>query len=298
MALSLAPVLNDSTLHCVTDVQAVLGEGPVWVAREAALYWVDIKGRKIFRLGGEGELKQWPTPVRIGSIAPRASGGFIAGTDAGIMTVDLASGSFEMIVNPEPDLPDNRFNDGKIDRAGRYWAGTMDDREKEARGSLYRVDPNLACTKVDGDYKVTNGPAFSPDGARMYHSDSARQLTYAYDLDSNGAPHDRRTFLHFSEGDGFPDGMTVDSDGCLWIAFWDGWCVRRFSPDGELLRAVEMPVARPTSCTFGGLDLDRLYITSARVGLAEADLAMQPNAGGLFMTIPGVRGVADVPFAD
>jgi sugar lactone lactonase YvrE len=287
----------DSNVRCVADVHATLGEGPVWVAREAALYWLDIKGRKIFRLSDGGELSQWPTPFRVGSIAPRSSGGFIAGTDQGIAEIDLSSGRLNILFNPEEELPSNRFNDGKVDRSARFWAGTMDDEEKKASGTLYRFEHDLGWTAVDTDYKVTNGPAFSPDGKLMYHNDSGRQLTYVFDLDEDGNASNRRTFLQFGEGDGFPDGMTVDAEGCPWIAFWDGWCVRRFSPGGELLQKLQMPVARPTSCAFGGPNLDRLYITSASIGLDETALSMQPNAGGLFMVTPGVQGIADIPFA-
>jgi sugar lactone lactonase YvrE len=287
---------DDSTVTCVADVQAVLGEGPIWVAREAALYWLDIKGRKIFRLSEAGELDQWPTPFRVGSIAPRANGGFIAGTDQGIAEIDLSSGRLQILFNPEEELASNRFNDGKVDRSGRFWAGTMDDEERRASGALYRFMEDLSWVAVDAGYKVTNGPAFSPDGKRMYHNDSARQVTYVFDIDEAGNAANRRTFLQFGEGDGYPDGMTVDAEGCLWIAFWDGGCVRRYSPDGELLRTVEMPVSRPTSCAFGGSGLDRLYVTSARIGLDETALGMQPNAGGLFLVTPGVQGIADVPF--
>jgi sugar lactone lactonase YvrE len=287
---------DDSTVTCVADVQAVLGEGPIWVAREAALYWLDIKGRKIFRLSEAGELDQWPTPFRVGSIAPRANGGFIAGTDQGIAEIDLSSGRLQILFNPEEELASNRFNDGKVDRSGRFWAGTMDDEERRASGALYRFMEDLSWVAVDAGYKVTNGPAFSPDGKRMYHNDSARQVTYVFDIDEAGNAANRRTFLQFGEGDGYPDGMIVDAEGCLWIAFWDGGCVRRYSPDGELLRTVEMPVSRPTSCAFGGSGLDRLYVTSARIGLDETALGMQPNAGGLFLVTPGVQGIADVPF--
>ena len=133
-------------------------------------------------------------------------------------------------------MPGNRFNDGKVDRSGRFWAGTMDDEERQASGTLYRFDAGLTWAAVDRDYKVTNGPAFSPSGERMYHNDSGRQVTYVFDLDRDGNAANRRTFLQFGEGDGYPDGMTVDSEGCLWIAFWDGGCVRRFSPDGRCWR--------------------------------------------------------------
>ena len=291
-----AAVASDS-VQCVADVSAVLGEGPLWVAGEAGLYWLDIQGRKIFRLDEKGEVSQWRTPFRVGSIARRAKGGFIAGTDQGIAEIELASGRLQLLFNPEEQLPDNRFNDGKVDRQGRFWAGSMDDREKQATGTLYRIDANLGCTAVDEGYRVTNGPAFSPSGETMYENDSAPRVTYAFDVDGNGNASNRRIFLQFRESDGHPDGMTVDSEGCLWIAFWDGWCVRRFSPQGELLQTVEMPVQRPTSCAFGGPNLDRLYVTSARRDLDEQALRMQPNAGGLFMLVPGVRGLEEASFA-
>ena len=286
----------DSTVSCVADVHAVLGEGPIWVARENALYWLDIKGRKIFRLADDGQLTEWATPVRVGSLAPRLPGGFIGGTESGIAAIEPGARRFEIIANPEQDLPDNRFNDGKVDRQGRFWAGTMDDSEREASGTLYRVGRDLKATAVDAGYKVTNGPAFSPAGDVMYHNDSARQVTYAFELHGDEVG-ERREFLRFGERDGYPDGMTVDSEGCLWIAFWDGWSVRRYSPDGEWLESIRLPVSRPTSCAFGGRDLDRLFISSASVGLDEQAREMQPNAGGLFMVMPGVRGLAEVPFA-
>jgi len=290
-------MLADSGPRCIADVHAVLGEGPVWVDREAALYWLDIKGRKIFRLDGQEQLTEWPTPMRVGSIAPRKQGGFIAGTEAGLAKIDLDANRFEVFANPEKELPTNRFNDGKVDRQGRFWAGTMDDQEKQASGTLYRIGSELAVSAADRGYKVTNGPAFSPDGTIMYHNDSARQVTYRFEVQPDGSLEERTIFLQFKEGEGYPDGMTVDSETCLWIAFWDGWCVRRYSPQGEWLETVKVPVARPTSCSFGGADLDRLYITSASIGLDEQAREMQPNAGGLFMLIPGVRGLADVPFA-
>lgn len=287
----------ESDVLCVADVHAVLGEGPVWVSQEAALYWVDIKGRTIFRLDDEGTLDQWATPFRVGSLAPRTSGGFIAGTDQGIASVDLKAGRFEIVENPEVHLPDNRFNDGKVDRHGRFWAGTMDDTERNATGTLYRIGPDLRPTAIDTGYRVTNGPAFSPSGDLMYHNDSARKVTYLFDIDRDGNAANRRVFATYGADEGYPDGMTVDAEACLWIAFWDGWCVRRYSPTGECLRTIELPVARPTSCAFGSSNLDRLYITSASIGLDEAARSVQPQAGGLFMASPGVRGLSEIPFA-
>jgi len=290
-------MIADSTVTCLADVHAVLGEGPVWVAREAALYWVDIKGWKIFRIDAAGKRREWTTPFRVGSIAPRASGGFIAGTDEGIAAIDLDAGRFNVLHHPEAHLPDNRFNDGKVDRRGRFWAGTMDDTEQASTGTLYRVEPDLTASPIDVGYKVTNGPAFSPAGDIMYHNDSALQVTYAFDLDGDGKATNRRVFATYGEGDGYPDGMTVDAEGGLWIAFWDGWCVRRYSPAGECIGKLEVPVSKPTSCAFGGPDLDRLYISSASIGLDGQDIAAQPQAGGLFVASPGVSGVCELPFA-
>ena len=288
---------SDLEARCVADVRAVLGEGPVWVEREQSIYWLDIKGRKIFRLSETGELTQWETPVRVGSIAPRRSGGFIAGTEEGFAEIDLDVRRFHLFHNPEEHLPGNRFNDGKTDRLGRFWAGTMDDSEAMALGSLYRLDADRSCRRFDEGYKVTNGPAFDPSGSRMYHNDSARQLIYAFELSADGEPGERRIFARFGEGDGYPDGMTVDSEGCLWVAFWDGWCLRRLSPGGDLIEKLDVPMQRPTSCTFGGPGLDRLYVTSATIGLDRDALEMQPCAGGLYLLEAGARGVPQVPFA-
>jgi sugar lactone lactonase YvrE len=242
----------DDSIQCVADVHAVLGEGPIWVAREEALYWLDIQGRTIFRLKENGELDRWPTPFRVGSIAPRAKGGFIAGTDQGIAEIDLATGHLQILLNPEEKLPGNRFNDGKVDRQGRFWAGTMDDREREATGTLYRIDADLGCTVVDKGYRVTNGPAFSPHGGTMYENDSATRVTYAFDFDEDGNAANRRVFLKFDEGDGYPDGMTVDSEGCLWIAFWDGWCIRRYSPTESSCAPSRCRSSAPPAVPSGG----------------------------------------------
>jgi sugar lactone lactonase YvrE len=295
--LSTIAMPDQPQVACIADVKAVLGEGPVWVAGERALYWVDINARKIFRFDQAGALSSWETPMRVGSLAPRAAGGFVAGTNEGLVFIDLEDGRFDRLGNPEASRPDNRFNDGKVDRSGRFWAGTMDDKEKEAAGTLYRLDPDLRWTSIDSGYRVTNGPAFSPDGRVMYHNDSARRVTYAFDLDQAGKASNRREFARYGGDDGFPDGMTVDAEGCLWIAFWDGWCLRRLSPDGERLVELPMPIQRPTSCAFGGEQLDRLFITSARRDLQGTELDKQPFAGGLFAADVGVTGIADLPFA-
>jgi xylono-1,5-lactonase len=283
-------------MECIADVKAVLGEGPVWVEREQALYWVDIPEGRVFRWSEDDCVRIFETLTRICSLVPRREGGFIGAGYDGFLDIDLARG-IGLIDNPEPELDTNRFNDGKVDRAGRFWAGTMDRFEREASGSLYRLDPDLAWTRVDSGYRVTNGPAFSLDGRTMYHTDSALQRIYAFDLAEDGSAANRRVFAQFGRGDGYPDGMTVDAEDCLWIAFWDGWCVRRLSPSGERLAELAVPVQRPTSCAFGGTGLDCLFITSASRGLTPGELSAQPSAGGLFVTVPGVGGVAEPLFA-
>ncbi|MDP9085684.1 MAG: SMP-30/gluconolactonase/LRE family protein, partial [Pseudomonadota bacterium] len=195
-------------------------------------------------------------------------------------------------------LPDSRFNDGKVDRHGRFWAGTMDDTEQASIGALYRLGADLHWNKVDDGYGVTNGPAFNRAGDIIYHTDSARRTIYRFALSPDGELGRREIFARFTGAEGYPDGMTVDAEDCLWVAFWDGWAVRRFSPAGEELAAIDMPVQRPTSVAFGGPELDRLYVTSARIGLDQAAIAVQPSAGGLFMLQPGVSGIAERPFAN
>ena len=213
-------------MDCIADVRATLGEGPVWVAREQALYWVDIPERRLFRWSeAEGD-SACPLPSHLCSLAPRAGGGFIGAGYEGFLAIGSDLG-LTSLSNPEPALPRNRFNDGKVDRQGRFWAGTMDRKEEAASGSLYRLDQDLSWTRIDSGYRVTNGPAFSLDGRIMYHTDSALQRVYAFDLAEDGSVANRRIFLQFGQGDGYPDGMTVDAEDCLWIAFWDGWCVRR-----------------------------------------------------------------------
>lgn len=289
--------MAENAIRCIADVKANVGEGPVWAEPEQALYWVDNKGKAIFRLRDDGECSKFDAPFQVCCLAPKRSGGFIAGTDRGFAEIDLDSGRFEMIGNPQEEPPGNRFNDGKTDPQGRFWAGTMDDEEKEASGSLYRLDPDLRWTQMDSGYRVTNGPAFDAARSRMYHNDSARRTIFAFDLSKSGGLSGRRVFAQFEEEHGSPDGMTVDSDGHLWVCFWDGWCLRRLSPDGEVAARIDMPVQRPTSCAFGGPNLDRLYVTSARLGLDEEELEMQPCAGGLFLLDTGARGVPGMPFA-
>ncbi len=273
----------------------LLAEGPVWNNEEQALYWVDIKGRAIHCFDPvTGEHRSWPMPEEIGSLAFRAGGGLVAALQTGFKAIDLETGTVTPILDPEADRPGNRFNDGKCDRAGRFWAGTMHNEEKEVSGALYRLDPDGRCTRVRADMMIVNGPAFSPDDSVLYVADTPRQLIFAFDLDlADGSLRHERVFADLTGQSGKPDGMTVDAQGYLWSALWDGWRVTRFAPDGSVDREIRVPVPRPTSCAFGGPDLDVLYVTTAAYGLSEAERAEAPDSGGVLVLHPGVRGVPE-----
>ena len=289
---------SSPSVRCVTPAGAVLGEGPVWSAREQALYWLDIKGRRLHRFDPATQAAtSWQTPFRIGAIAPRAGGGFVGSSERGFVLIDAGIEQFELVGDPEPDLPGNRANDGKLDGAGRFWAGTMDDAEQARTGSLYRLDPDLRWQRHDTGYLVPNGPAFSPDARFLYHTESSARTIWRFALGDDGTLSGKKRFAQFGGADGYPDGMTVDRDGHLWVAFWDGWCVRRLSPAGEVVDLIELPVQRPTSCAWGGADLRQLYVTSASIGLDSAARAAQPLAGGLFVVEPGAAGVMVPDFA-
>ncbi|MBM3596718.1 MAG: SMP-30/gluconolactonase/LRE family protein [Alphaproteobacteria bacterium] len=277
---------------CIWPAGAVLGEGPLWHPREKRLYWVDIKQPAVHAINpATGARRSWPMPEDIGCIVPRRGGGFIAGLKTGFARIDLDRGSIERIGNPEPDQPGNRFNDGKCDGAGRFWAGTMDDQVKRPTGWLYCLDTQGKWTRRDGPYPCTNGPAFSPDDRTLYHTDTMGRTVYAFDLGADGTPSRKRAFVRFAEVDGYPDGMTVDSGGCVWVAHWGGWRVTRFRPDGTAERTIRLPVAQVTSCAFGEEDLRTLYITTASTGLSWAEREAQPLAGGLFAVRTDTAGL-------
>ena len=271
----------------------ILGEGPTWSPRHKALFWVDIKGQKLWRYSLADEaVTGWAMPEPIGwALERRDYPSLIAGFKSGIAAITLEPLAITPLVAPEPDRPGNRLNDAKVDPQGRLWFGTMDDAEQADTGAVYRLDPDLTLSRHDRDYRVTNGPTFSPDGAVMYQTDSARRTVFRFDLTPEGRLANKRVFLTFEDAWGYPDGMTTDAEGGIWIAHWGGARVSRFTPDGRLDRAIALPASRITSCAFAGQGLDRLFVTSASIGAAgEAD------AGRLFEVDPGVRGLAPQPF--
>ena len=270
------------TMECVFQVDARLGEGPMWSAREHALWFVDIKGQCIYRYEeATRATRSWRAPEQVGFIVPTRRGQFICGLQSGLHGFEPASGAFELITLVDSDRPRNRLNDAHVDAAGRLWFGTMDDDETHSKGVLYRFDKR-GLKRCDEGYVITNGPATSPDGRTLYHIDTLQRLIYAFDLDTNGSLTGRRIFARIADADGYPDGPTVDAAGCVWVGLFSGWGVNRYSPAGELLEKVSLPVANCTKVAFGGDDLRTLYVTTAWKGLTDEQRAQQPLAGGLF----------------
>ena len=278
-------------LACVWPGAAELGEGPVWRVDEAALWFVNIKGLAIHRLDtATGEVTSWPAPAQPGFIAPVAGGGWIAGLKTGLHRFEPATGAFTPLARFGPDRPGNRINDGAVDAQGRLWFGTMDDGEAEPTGALWRLDAEGPATRCDDGYVVTNGPAFSPDGATLYHCDSVARRIYAFDLAADGSLGPRRLFAELERG--YPDGPVVDAEGCLWVALWGGWGLNRYAPTGELIGHVALPVAQVTKAAFGGPDLRTVYCTTAWKGLSDAERFAQPLAGAVFSFRADVAGLA------
>jgi xylono-1,5-lactonase len=277
--------------HNVCAVGAQLGEGPIWVMRDQALWFVDIIGENLHRYRPDnGRLDVWKAPAKISFALPVRGGGFVAGLKTGLHRFSPASGDFTHIMNAESHLPDNRPNDACIDSAGTLWFGSMHDLETEASGVLYQLDKGLLVVH-DSGYVVTNGPAFSPDGRTFYHTDSANRVVYAFDREVGGALANKRALMRLNDRDGYPDGTTVDAEGCLWIALWGGWAVRRYSPRGEHLATVQLPCAKVTKIAFGGADLQTAYVTTASTGLSPSEQAAQPQAGDLFSFRSSIAGL-------
>jgi sugar lactone lactonase YvrE len=278
-------------VECLWPVAAELGEGPVWQAGEGALWFVDIKRRHVHRFDpASGAGRSWDAPSNPGFLAPVAGGRWIAGLKTGLHLFDPSSGAFEPMVQVEPDAPDNRLNDGCVDPQGRLWFGSMHDLETDATGVLYRLERGRACQAHDVGYVITNGPAFSPDGRTVYHTDTLERVIFAFDLTDDGHLVGKRVFTRIERG--YPDGPAVDSEGCVWTGLFGGWGLNRYAPDGRLMQHVAFPVANVTKPAFGGPDLRTVYATTAWKGLSPSERADQPLAGGLFAFEADTPGLA------
>ena len=276
----------------VWNLAAELGEGPVWVERDRALWFVDIKKQQIHRFDPEsGEKRSWHAPEQVGFVFPAERGGFVAGLQSGLYHFDDRSGAFELIARVEEDKPGNRLNDAIVDPQGRLWFGTMDNDEKAKSGAFYCFSGGeVHHTGLDG-IAITNGPAVSPDGRILYFVDTLKGTIEAADIRDDGSLGDRRPFAKIDPKEGHPDGPTIDSDGCLWISLYAGWEARRYSPAGELIDRVRFPVANITKIAFGVDDLRTAYATTARQMLTPDVIATQPQIGDLFEFRADVPGV-------
>ena len=303
---------NVFSIDCVLDCENHLGEGPIWDVDEAALYWVDSTGSRvgkdaIWRFDPDSaDLKSWPLDQDVGAMALRKSGGAILALNDGFYTFDFVSGETELIAQVDDDPKRARLNDGKCDRAGRFFAGGMDDKEELPLCSLWRLDADLSLHKVDSGIICSNGPCWSPDDKIFYFADTFQNEIWAYDYElDSGDLSNKRVFASTHADSGFADGSTVDEEGYVWNAQVISGDLIRYAPDGTVDRKISMPVRNITSVMFGGPDLDEIYVTSmARVSHPathdnfEKQLKPQFAAGGLFRIRGlGIRGVPEPRFA-
>lgn len=281
-------------LHTPAD----LGEGPWWDEERSELLWVDIFAGDIHRFNprtGRDRSINVGQPVSMAAV--REAGGLVCAVRDGIGFVDEDSGNFTLAIPVELERTGNRMNDGACDPAGRLWAGTMATDLSPGKGALYRIGTGLESTRILDGVSISNGLDWSPDGKTFYHIDSSTRRIDAYDFDFySGGLSRGRTLAELPDAIATPDGMAVDTDGTLWVAMWDGGCIRRYSPRGDLLEVVELPVSRPTSVAFGGTNMNKLYVTSARNGLTRDQLASEPLAGSLFVLDTGSTGLPPHPF--
>jgi sugar lactone lactonase YvrE len=276
-------------VRCVVAAGDRLGEGPVWSAREGRLYWFDIKGKRLaWYEPGTDESGSFDLPLRASAAAPRAKGGLVMATEKGLMIVDPDAGTLEMkqaFAMP----PGFRTNDGKIDLDGNFWWSTMDDDGGKRPGAVFRTTPDFKTERMLDGIHIPNTVSFSLDGQTLYMADSKLQTLFAHETADLSKV---RRFAHTAGEPGSPDGSAVDALGYLWNAQWGGWKIVRYAPDGRVDMEVRMPVAQPSSCAFGGVDMTTLFVTSAWDELTPQARASQPVAGGLFAIETGVKGLA------
>jgi len=289
-----------SQVEHVLTVQNELGECPIWDYEKQALYWINIEGsittHRFDPTTSEHQVYEPDFPIT--AFGLRKSDGWITAAKNGLAFWDWQSQSYEFITDPEANTPDVRFNDGVVDRQGRFWAGSLNEADLNAPdGSLYRLDPNGSVHKLDTGYATSNGMGFSPDSKTLYLVDMFHSNILAYDHDPpTGAVENRRIFASVPEEAGFPDGITIDSEGFVWNAHWAGWKVTRYDPTGKIEREIRFPVQNVTRCAFGGEQLDDLYVTTAWYAMSETERKNQPLAGDLFRVKTGIKGLEEPKF--
>ncbi len=287
-------------VELLLNTRALVGEGPLWDEKNQLLYWVDILSSQLYAYDpATGENQSWDVGQHVGTVVLRQSGGVMLAVRDGFASFDLSNGNLTLLADPEADQPGNRFNDGKCDPAGRFWAGTMAYEDPSTQGSLYRLDTDLSVHKMLGNIGISNGIVWNLDQSTMYFIDSMAYTVRAFDYDnSTGAIANERVVIQVDSAMGLPDGMSIDAEGMLWVAHFGGSSVRRWDPgSGQLLSQIDLPTAQITACAFGGPNFDQLYITSAANGYGESDFAREPQAGALFLAQPGVQGLPTFAFA-
>lgn len=294
--------MTTPTVTAWSATPGLLSEGPRWHAEAQELLWVDILGCQLHRAtlatgGAPGRVRTITIDRHLGAVAPTDGGGYVVAAGQGFLFIDETGEAVEL-AQPEAGRADVRMNDGACDPQGRFWAGTMAYDESPGAGTLYRLELSGACTTVLSGLTISNGVGWNPAGDTMYLSDSGTGYVDAFAFDeASGALSKRRTLIRINQPGVAPDGLTVDEEGGIWVALWDGGAVHRYGPDGSLLARLPIPVARPTSCAFGGPDLDILFVTTASVGVDDDARARQPDAGRVFsISGLGVRGVPCHPY--
>jgi sugar lactone lactonase YvrE len=280
----------------VLSARARLGEGPIWDATENLLYWVDIFNHRVHQFNPvTGKDEFFDVGDVVGAIAKAGDNRLIMALRHQLAFLNIQTSEVTPIIEIEADLPNNRFNDGKCDSQGRFWFGSMSSEKAQAR--LYRYDPDGSLHTMETGLTISNGLGWSPDQKTFYLTDSPQQIIYAYDFDLNtGNISNRRIVVDLTHESFSPDGLTIDSEGCIWSAMWNGGCVIRFSPTGEEISRVQMPVPLVTSCNFGGEDLQTLYITTAAVGLQQEEIDKVYDSGDLFAITTKVKGLPTYDF--
>ena len=283
--------MQNYLVECAYNSKDDLGESPIWIEEQNSIFWVDIKKCIIHRLNSESNIhSSWAFNEQIGCIAHINQNKFVAGTKNGFKFIDLNTNELTNIINPEPNLKNNRFNDGKCDNLGRFYAGTMNDIYNEPTGSFYILYNDLTYKKIDEGYEVTNGPAFSNDYKKIYFTDTREGKIYFSDLNNDGTIKQKKLFISISAKEGRPDGMTFDNEGFLWVAIFGGSCVNRYNSEGKLVDKIELPVSCITSCVFGGKNFNELFITTASFKLSDKEKIKESKAGSLFKVNLKIQG--------
>jgi sugar lactone lactonase YvrE len=302
------PRVETVPVTCLVPSADLLGEGCLWDQAGQALWWLDIaRPSRIHRFEpASGAHRMWHSHLLLTTLALRTSGGLVLGGEDGVYGFDPGSGAITPLQRPEGVVPVKRFNDGACDPQGRLWIGTMqqnigpmgEDLDiTQDSGVLFRLGTDGGMAVVEMNVGVSNGPCWSPDGRTFYFSDSRNQLIYAYDFDGGEGRISNRRVLNDTKDHGYPDGATVDAEGFIWSARWDGSCVLRIDPKGRIDRIIAIPAQRPTCVCFGGAGMNTMYVTSSRAHLDAASMARFPLQGGLFCFNPGVAGTGKFSFA-